>query len=56
MTDDLVSVNVQHPGEEDEATFETPASHWPDGGTSVPRPTVAQVFRTDGQKIGMEQV
>ena len=55
VTDELVLVNVQHPGEEDDATFEKPASHWPDGGNSVPRPAVAQVFRTDGQKIGMEK-
>ena len=55
VTDEVVMVNVQHPGETDEGTFEKPASHWPDGGDSVPRPAVAQVFRTDGQKIGMEK-
>lgn len=38
-TDELVMVNVQHPGETN----------------AVPRPAVAQVFRTDGQKIGMEK-
>lgn len=54
VTDDLVMINVQHPGEADDATFENPGSHWPDGGTSLPRPAVAQVFRTDGQKIGRE--
>jgi len=30
-------------------------SHWPDGVVFVPRPAVAQVFRTGGQKIGMEK-
>lgn len=47
-------VNVQHPGEDDDATFEKPASHWPDGGNSVPRAAVAVVWRRDGKKIGVE--
>ncbi|GAA1176912.1 PhoX family protein [Corynebacterium glaucum] len=53
IKDNLVMVNVQHPGEMDDATFEEPGSHWPDGGDSLPRPAVVQVFRTDGGKIGV---
>ncbi|CAA9270030.1 MAG: Putative phosphatase [uncultured Actinomycetospora sp.] len=44
----LALVAVQHPGEADEATADNPASRWPDGGTSVPRPAVVSVWRTDG--------
>ena len=54
VTDERVMVNVQHPGEDDDATFEKPASHWPDGGNSVPRPAVAMVWRRDGKKVGIE--
>ncbi|AWB83375.1 PhoX family protein [Corynebacterium liangguodongii] len=54
VTDDLVMVNVQHPGEGDDATFEQPGSHWPEGGNAVPRPAVAMAWRTDGKKIGVE--
>ncbi|WP_027019672.1 PhoX family protein [Corynebacterium sputi] len=50
---DLVMVNAQHPGENDEATTEDPTSNWPDGGDSQPRPAVIQVRRTDGGAIGM---
>ncbi|GAB3624214.1 PhoX family protein [Mariniluteicoccus endophyticus] len=35
-----VAAAIQHPGEVDGATFESQRSHWPDGGTSVPRPSV----------------
>ena len=38
-------VNVQHPGETDSATIENPASHWPDGGHSQPRPSTVVVWR-----------
>ena len=44
----LALVAVQHPGESDEATFENPASRWPDGGTAPPRPAVVSVWRGDG--------
>lgn len=54
VTDERVMVNVQHPGEDDDATFEKPASHWPGGGNSVPRPAVAMVWRRDGKQIGVE--
>lgn len=54
IDDQRVIVNVQHPGEEDEATFENPGSHWPEGGNAVPRPAVAVTWREDGNKIGVE--
>lgn len=54
VTDERVMVNVQHPGESDDATFENPTSHWPDGGNSVPRPAVAVAWREDGKEIGVE--
>lgn len=40
-----VIVNVQHPGEKDGASIENPASHWPDGGTSQPRPSTVVAWR-----------
>ena len=50
-----VLVTVQHPGETDEATVESPSSHWPEGGTSVPRPATAVVWKADGGDIGVEK-
>ncbi|MEU7900572.1 PhoX family phosphatase [Nonomuraea sp. NPDC049152] len=47
-----VFVAVQHPGELDGATPDAPASHWPDGGTSQPRPSVAVTWHSRGKKIG----
>ncbi|GAB2826957.1 PhoX family protein [Lentzea nigeriaca] len=47
ITDDFVLVSVQHPGEADGASANNPVSHWPDGGTSQPRPAVAVVWRKD---------
>ncbi|GAA3442608.1 PhoX family protein [Planomonospora venezuelensis] len=47
-----VFVAVQHPGEVNGASPEAPASHWPDGGTSQPRPSVAVAWHTRGEKIG----
>ncbi|SEP71674.1 hypothetical protein SAMN05216188_101269 [Lentzea xinjiangensis] len=51
ITDDFVLVSVQHPGEIDGASASNPASHWPDGGTSQPRPSVAVVWRKDRRRI-----
>ncbi len=51
ITDDFVLVSVQHPGEIDGATANNPQSHWPDGGTSQPRPSVAVVWRKDRRRI-----
>ena len=43
VTGDFVVVAVQHPGEG--GTPDDPQSHWPDGGTSHPRPAVVSVWR-----------
>ena len=45
VTDHRVIVNVQHPGDKDGATIENPASHWPDGGNSQPRPSTVVAWR-----------
>ncbi len=50
-----VMVAVQHPGETNDATVENPSSHWPDGGTSVPRPGIVTVWKSDGGQIGVEK-
>jgi secreted PhoX family phosphatase len=47
-----VLVNVQHPGEDEEATVESTTSHWPDGGTSTARPSTAVVWKKDYGPIG----
>ncbi|SEE86919.1 PhoX family protein [Ruania alba] len=52
VDDRQVFVNVQHPGETDGSSFANPSSHWPDGGSSVPRPSVAVVWNTEGGRIG----
>lgn len=54
VTDERVMVNVQHPGEGDDATVENPSSTWPDGPGKAPRPAVVVVWREDGGKIGIE--
>ncbi|MGH3468568.1 MAG: PhoX family protein, partial [Thermocrispum sp.] len=48
ITTDVVLVSVQHPGEVDGASADNPASHWPDGGSSQPRPSVVVVYNPDG--------
>ncbi|HEY0454088.1 PhoX family phosphatase [Actinophytocola sp.] len=48
VTDDFVLVSVQHPGELDGASADNPLSHWPDGGTSQPRPSVVAVYGKRG--------
>jgi secreted PhoX family phosphatase len=45
ITERVVTVCVQHPGEIDGATADKPVSHWPDGGTSQPRPSVVAVWK-----------
>ncbi|MGI5222389.1 PhoX family protein [Nocardia sp. CA-290969] len=54
ITEERVVVCVQHPGETDDASVENPASHWPDGGTSQPRPAVVAVWKAGGGRIGVE--
>ena len=54
VTDERVMVNVQHPGEDDDATVANPTSHWPGGGDSKPRPAVSVVWKADGGNIGIE--
>ncbi|NUW43952.1 PhoX family protein [Nonomuraea rhodomycinica] len=47
-----VFVAVQHPGEVDGATPDSPVSHWPDGEGGQPRPSVAVTWHSQGKKIG----
>lgn len=42
---DRAIVNVQHPGEIDDSSIESPASHWPDGGSSQPRPSTVVAWK-----------
>ncbi len=47
-----VLVNVQHPGEDEEASVETTSSHWPDGGNSLARPSTVVAWKDDFTTIG----
>ncbi|MBL1067666.1 PhoX family phosphatase [Streptomyces sp. 7-21] len=47
-----VLVSVQHPGELDGASAENPASHWPDGPGTLPRPAVVSVTREGFRPLG----
>lgn len=47
-----IIVCVQHPGEDDDHSADNPMSHWPDGGSSQPRPSVVAVWRDGGGDIG----
>ena len=49
VTDDLVTVCVQHPGESDENSIDDPLSRWPEGGNGTARPSVVAVWKADGQ-------
>jgi len=49
-----VFLAVQHPGDEGLATYEAPATRWPDFKDTMPvRPAVVAVTRQGGGKIGM---
>ncbi|GAA1402471.1 PhoX family protein [Pseudonocardia kongjuensis] len=48
VTEDFVLVSVQHPGDLDDASPEQPASHWPDGGATQPRPAVVSIRNPRG--------
>ncbi|WP_072690401.1 PhoX family protein [Rhodococcus marinonascens] len=47
--EERIIVCVQHPGELDGADADSPASHWPDGGTNQPRPAVVAVWKPNGR-------
>ncbi|QZT57053.1 PhoX family protein [Mycolicibacterium austroafricanum] len=49
VTDDLVTVCVQHPGENDENSIDSPQSRWPEGGNGTARPSVVAVWKNGGQ-------
>jgi len=49
VTDDLVTVCVQHPGEHDDNSIDNPFSHWPEGGNGTARPSVVAVWKANGQ-------
>lgn len=49
ITDDLVTVCVQHPGENDENSLDSPQSRWPEGGNGTARPSVVAVWKRGGQ-------
>jgi len=49
VTDDLVTVCVQHPGENDDNSIDNPQSRWPEGGNGTARPSVVAVWKDNGQ-------
>jgi uncharacterized protein len=51
ITDRFILVSVQHPGEITGANADNPLSHWPDGGTSQPRPSVVVTWKKDNGRI-----
>ncbi|SDJ85729.1 hypothetical protein SAMN04487820_102392 [Actinopolyspora mzabensis] len=51
ITDDVVTVCVQHPGDNGSGPSD-PGSHWPDGGDSQPRPSLVAVWRDHGHRVG----
>ncbi|MGE2835508.1 PhoX family protein [Mycobacterium sp. SMC-4] len=53
ISDDLVLVSVQHPGESDDHSLDNPQSHWPDGGDSIARPAVVAVWKDGDGPIGV---
>ncbi|WP_284230479.1 PhoX family protein [Mycobacterium antarcticum] len=48
ITDDLVTVCVQHPGENDDNSVDDPLSRWPEGDDGTARPSVVAVWRDSG--------
>jgi secreted PhoX family phosphatase len=48
IRDDLVTVCVQHPGENDDNSIDDPLSRWPEGGNGTARPSVVAVWRSEG--------
>ena len=50
--DKRVIVNVQHPGEDDDADLTNLISNWPDGGDAIPRPSTVVAWKEDFGTIG----
>ncbi|KUH85607.1 MULTISPECIES: PhoX family phosphatase [unclassified Mycobacterium] len=48
VTDDVVTICVQHPGEHDDNSIDAPLSRWPEGGNGTARPSVVAVWKADG--------
>jgi uncharacterized protein len=49
---DTLFLSVQHPGDDGLATFEAPATRWPDFSDSMPtRPAVLTVSKQGGGKV-----
>ncbi|MCK0175960.1 PhoX family phosphatase [Mycolicibacterium sp. F2034L] len=48
ITDDFVTVCVQHPGEYDDNSIDNPRSRWPEGGNGTARPSVVAVWKDEG--------
>jgi secreted PhoX family phosphatase len=46
VTEEFVLISPQHPGDVDDASPDTPASAWPDGPGTQPRPSVVNIWRT----------
>jgi secreted PhoX family phosphatase len=53
IEDRLALVSVQHPGQLDGASAEQPASRWPDGPDSQPRPSVISVWKIGPNQPGL---
>lgn len=53
IEDRLALVAVQHPGEVDGASAGAPASRWPDGPNSQPRPSVVSIWKTGSNQPGL---
>jgi secreted PhoX family phosphatase len=45
ITDEFVLISPQHPGDVDDASIEAPASFFPDGPGTQPRPSVVNIWR-----------
>jgi hypothetical protein len=43
-------LDIQHPGEGGSAS--APISHWPDGGSAAPRPSLIAIVAKDGRPVG----
>lgn len=49
VTDTMVTVCVQHPGENDDNSIDNPQSRWPEGDNGTARPSVVAVWKDNGQ-------